>query len=73
MHNSNLYTFIDLPKLKTKQMSRRTLSNIYLNQGMYINGTYNEFYVKGKKAYQQYNFNHDYVIFGYDDDLFHFF
>lgn len=39
-----------------------------LKEGMYINGYYNEFYIKGKGAYQQFDFSHDYVIFGYDDE-----
>ncbi len=38
-----------------------------LSEGFYIIGQYNEFYIEGKAAYKKYNFNHDYVIFGYDD------
>lgn len=34
----------------------------------YITGAYNEFYIPEKKHYQKNDFNHDYVIFGYDDD-----
>lgn len=38
-----------------------------LQNGCYITGIYNEYYIPGKKAYNKFNFNHDYVIFGYDD------
>lgn len=38
-----------------------------LRTGHYITGTYNEYYIPGKHAYLNYDFNHDYVIFGYDD------
>lgn len=39
-----------------------------LSNGNYITGTYDEFYIPQKKPYNTYNFNHDYVIFGYDDE-----
>lgn len=38
-----------------------------LEQGFYFTGTYDEFYIPGKSAYQNYSFVHDYVIYGYDD------
>ena len=38
-----------------------------LENGHYIFGMYNEFYIPGKKAYQRYDFAHGYMIFGYDD------
>jgi len=38
-----------------------------LEQGFYILGTYDEFYIPGKAAYQNYPFVHGYVIYGYDD------
>lgn len=38
-----------------------------LNNGWYVHGAYNEFFVPGKAAYQNYDFIHDYIIFGYDD------
>ncbi len=44
------------------------LNKSKLEAGMYINGYYNEFYIKGKRAYQKFNFSHDYIIFGYDDE-----
>lgn len=34
----------------------------------YIVGTYNEFYIPQKRAYKKYNFEHDYLLFGYDDE-----
>ena len=39
-----------------------------LNQGYYIWGTYDEFYIPGKTAHQRYHFIHSYVIYGYDDN-----
>ena len=39
-----------------------------LEQGRYITGVYDEFFVPGKGPYQKRHFNHDYVIFGYDDE-----
>ena len=39
-----------------------------LEQGRYIIGNYDEFYAPGKESYQKRHFNHDYVIFGYDDE-----
>lgn len=34
----------------------------------YITGMYNEKYIKGKRAYKEYDYWHDYIIFGYDDE-----
>ena len=39
-----------------------------VNQGNYVFGQYNELYVPSKSAYQKYDFVHDYLIFGYDDE-----
>lgn len=39
-----------------------------LEQGRYIIGVYDEFFIPGKGVYQKRHFNHDYVIFGYDDE-----
>lgn len=38
-----------------------------LEQGFYIWGTYDEFYIPGKSAYQTSPFVHGYLIYGYDD------
>lgn len=38
-----------------------------LEQGFYIWGTYDEFCIPGKAAYQQCSFIHGYLIYGYDD------
>ena len=40
-----------------------------LEKGFYITGTYNEFYIPQKIPYRKVDFNHDYVIFGYDDEI----
>lgn len=39
-----------------------------LSKGFYITGTYNEFYIPQKMPYKKADFNHDYVLFGYDDE-----
>lgn len=39
-----------------------------LDNECYITGAYNEFYIPEKKHYQNNDFNHDYIIFGYDDE-----
>jgi hypothetical protein len=40
----------------------------YLSQGNYIWGSYNERYISGKIPYQRYDYNHDYLLYGYDDE-----
>lgn len=39
-----------------------------LQSGHYVIGFYDEYYVPGKEAYGEYEFWHDYVIYGYDDE-----
>lgn len=34
----------------------------------YVSGMYNERYIPGKSAYGKYDYLHDYIIYGYDDD-----
>lgn len=50
-------TYIDIVNLN-KEM---------LKEGSYILGFFDEFFIKGKEAYQKYHFNHDYLILGFDD------
>lgn len=38
-----------------------------LRNNRYITGFYNEYYIPAKKAYQSYDFKHDYILIGYDD------
>ena len=38
-----------------------------LEQGFYVSGTYDEFFIPGKGAYQVRSFVHGYIIYGYDD------
>ena len=38
-----------------------------LEQGFYVSGTYDEYYIPGKAAYQARPFIHGYIIYGYDD------
>lgn len=53
--------------LSFKGMNLIEFNKSMLNKRHYITGTFNEFYIPGKSAYFSYDFNHDYVIFGYDD------
>ena len=41
-----------------------------LDNNFYINGTHNERYIPGKDAYEKYDFMHDYLLIGYDEDSF---
>lgn len=61
---------IDLP---TRAYENNGIDLVELNKFMvieewYISGNYNEFYIKGKEPYNSHDFNHDYIIFGYDDE-----
>lgn len=40
-----------------------------IDEGNYIIGTYNERYIPHKSYYMNSDFNHDYVLFGYDDNI----
>ena len=42
----------------------------FIDNQFYIVGTYNEKYIPGKSAYNQFDFTHDYLIIGYDDECF---
>ena len=39
-----------------------------LSEGHYIFGMYNEKYIPGKDAYRRYNYSHDYLLYGYNDN-----
>lgn len=43
----------------------------FIDHGCYILGTYNEKYIPLKWAYDKENYNHDFLIIGYDDDSFY--
>ena len=68
---------IGLSKVEKKFFEREELDQIsidivaqnkeLLNNGTYIVGNYDEYFVKGKWPYHKRHYNHDYVIFGYDD------
>ena len=38
-----------------------------LEQGFYIQGFYDEYFIPGKDAYEKYPLSHGYLIYGYDD------
>lgn len=40
----------------------------YLCRGLYIRGNYNEKYISSKDAYGKYDYVHDYLIYGFDDE-----
>lgn len=39
-----------------------------LHNGYYIMGMYDEFYIPGKSAYNNHHFDHDYLIYGVDEE-----
>jgi len=41
-----------------------------LDNNFYVYGTHNERYIPGKNAYQNFDFMHDYLLIGYDEDSF---
>lgn len=45
-----------------------TVVKYMLQSQNYLTGMYNEFYIPQKKPYKEFDFIHDYVIFGYDDE-----
>lgn len=42
-----------------------------LEKGGYIYGIFNERYIPGKAAFTKYDFDHDYLIFGYDNGVYY--
>ncbi len=43
---------------------------MFIDNGFYIVGTYNEKYIPEKPAYNQFDYIHDYLIIGYDGEAF---
>ena len=39
-----------------------------LADGWYVHGMYNEKYIPGKEAYLKYDYCHDYILYGFNDD-----
>lgn len=65
-------TFFQNMCLTPKTFAKKGLDLITFNKSMindnfYVLGSYNEFYIPFKRPYKKYNFDHDYIIFGYDD------
>lgn len=44
---------------------------IFLDNECYIQGTYNEKHIPSKSAYEKENYNHDFLVIGYDDNNFY--
>ena len=43
------------------------LLEFMFQSGYYLTGVYNEYYIPRKKPYKEFNYLHDYVLFGFDD------
>lgn len=43
----------------------------FLDHGCYVQGIYNEKHIPSKSAYEKENYNHDYLVIGYDDNNFY--
>lgn len=52
---------------RTKGIDVISLNKEMLQKGNYISGLYNEYYIPGKEPFGKYDFNHDYIIYGFDD------
>ena len=48
-----------------------SMLKIFIDNGCYVQGEYNEKYIPVKKAYGKYDFNHDFLLIGYDDEYFY--
>lgn len=61
---------IKLDKSMFKKLSIDILKTIktLMDNGYYIHGSYNEKYISSKFAYGKYDFMHDYILIGYEDD-----
>lgn len=46
-----------------------SISKEMIDHGYYVTGLCNELCVKGKASYKKYDYVHDYLIYGYDDDV----
>lgn len=44
------------------------LNKSMLRSGSYVLGAYNEYHIPRKRDYNSTNFNHDYILFGFDDN-----
>ncbi len=66
-------THTEIVSLKREEFNQKNPDIIaknkeMLEKGIYITGGYDEFFIPGKRPYQKRHFNHDYVIFGYDEE-----
>lgn len=53
----------DAMKIDFAELLPKMLDNNY-----YVNGTHNERYIPGKSAFEKYDFMHDYLLIGYDEN-----
>lgn len=60
--------FLDAATFNMKGLDIIRLNKEMLRENFYINGCYNEYFIKGKRSYKNKDFIHDYIIFGYDDE-----
>lgn len=57
-----------IPLIKVDLLS---MFRVFIDNGCYIHGTYNEKYIPLKWAYEKEDYNHDFLIVGYDDNDFY--
>ncbi len=57
--------FIPMVYMGKKEIIDLLKANIDVNA--YITGNFDEYYIPGMKAYQNYHFKHNYMLYGYDD------
>ena len=83
-HKFNFYTFdswgekdgvnssqtIRLDKKMFKELSIDIIKTVkcLLDNGYYVHGSYNEKYIREKKPYEKYDYMHDYILIGYEED-----
>lgn len=58
--------------LSPKAFCQKGIDIVAFNKEMikndnYVTGNFNEFYIPGKRSYKEFDFSHDYIIFGFDD------
>ncbi|OGI07991.1 MAG: hypothetical protein A2Y40_06675 [Candidatus Margulisbacteria bacterium GWF2_35_9] len=63
------YNYLYMPKyILNKPMLIINILKEVLRHGGYIIGTFNEYYIPQRKAYNSYNFDHEYMIYGYSSN-----
>lgn len=66
--NSSQTIKLDKPMFKELSINILNVIKTLMDNGYYIHGSYNEKYISSKQAYKRYNFMHDYILIGYEDN-----